>query len=96
MKIGTRYNRVTHRLYTLSTSELTDAVRTYVARRTGSVDPPANAREETEIDFGDSHAECLTLTRRFIYDDELPPSADAVDPHAASTGKLSTRDESDV
>lgn len=25
-----------------------------------------------------------------------PPSADAVDPHASSTGKLSTRDESNV
>lgn len=76
MKIGTRYNRVTHYTYTLNTSDLTEAIKAYVSRRLGRAELPSNAREEFELDFGDSHDEAVTLTRRFIYDDELPERSD--------------------
>lgn len=70
MKILTKYNRVTRQEYVLSTADLKEAVVAYIAMRLGLADPPANARVEIALEFGDSHEEAAILTRRFIYDDE--------------------------
>jgi hypothetical protein len=78
MKMSVKYNRVERTEYTLSTSDLEQAVRAYITAKLGATYwPPANAREETSLDFGDSHDDAVTFIRRFIYDDE-PESTDAV------------------
>lgn len=69
MKVKTSFSRVTQRSYVLSSDELKDAVTAYVDKHKGVMGLPSHAREEREIEFGDSHNDCLTLTRRFIYND---------------------------
>lgn len=78
MKYRVQYNRVEARTFTLSTTEIHEAIRKYVESRWSTLAPPAHARQEIEIDLdGDSHAEAGTLTQRFIYDPE--PQASGVD-----------------
>lgn len=69
MKIGTKYNRVEEHMFVLSTHELKEALSAYVSTRAkGYLRLPANAREETDVEFGDCHDEAVTLVSRYIYD----------------------------
>lgn len=80
MKISTKYNRLTERRYTLTTSELKEAVRDYIVKRRAHDDQqPLTARREYEIEYGDCHDEAVILTCAYTYEDaEATPIENAV------------------
>jgi hypothetical protein len=73
MKYEVTYNRMESRKFTLTASELLQAIRAHVEGRWSTLTPPANARQTIEISLEEDADGCndgATLIQQFIYDSE--------------------------